>query len=128
MDYLIKWNPRQADPAQWLAHAQKHGSSTEPRPGKRMALFKVEESRRHKGRDYTLRRVMRVVERTIDKQGQRLLMPDIELEGWWTSLDLEEEEIIRLYADHGTSEQYHSEFKTDLDICGCPPASLPPMR
>lgn len=59
---------------------------------------------------------MRVIERRIDKQGQTLLVPSIEIEGWWTSLDLPEEEIIRLYADHGTSEQYHSEFKTDLDI------------
>ena len=47
--------------------------------------------------------------------GQALLVPDIELEGWWTSLDLEPAAIIALYADHGTSEQYHSEFKTDLD-------------
>jgi len=76
----------------------------------------VHETRSHNGYDYNLRRVMRVVERTIDRQGQRLLIPDIKIEGWWTSLDLEEEHIIRLYADHGTSEQYHSEFKTDLDI------------
>ena len=44
------------------------------------------------------------------------MVPEIELEGWWTSLDLDPEDIIALYADHGTSEQYHSEFKTDLDI------------
>ncbi len=25
-------------------------------------------------------------------------------------------EIIALYADHGTSEQFHSEFKTDMDM------------
>jgi len=43
-------------------------------------------------------------------------VPELELEGWWTSLDSEPETIIALYAEHGTSEQYHSEFKTDLDI------------
>jgi hypothetical protein len=59
---------------------------------------------------------MRVTERTIDKRGQTLLIPEIEIEGWWTSLAHEEQEIIQLYADHGTSEQFHSEFKTDLDI------------
>ena len=59
---------------------------------------------------------MRVVERTIDKRGQHLLVPDIEIEGWWTSLEHDEEQIIALYADHGTSEQFHSEFKTDLDM------------
>jgi hypothetical protein len=45
-----------------------------------------------------------------------LLEPEIELEGWWSSLTISEEEIIQLYCDHGTSEQFHSEFKTDLDI------------
>ena len=36
-------------------------------------------------------------------------------EGWWTSLYLPEE-IIKLYNDHDTSEQLHSEFKTDMDL------------
>ena len=40
----------------------------------------------------------------------------MKLEGWWTSLDLAPEKVIELYADHGTAEQFHSEFKTDLDI------------
>ena len=62
---------------------------------------------------------MRVIERTIDKHGQFLLTPEIEIEGWWTSLDsalFDDEAIMELYRDHGTSEQFHSEFKTDLDI------------
>ena len=114
--YLIKWNPRQEDPQRWLTYAEEHGQWSEPRAGKRVALFTVNETRTHNGDEYPLRRVMRVIERNIDKRGQPLLFPDIEIEGWWTSLYREEEEIIRLYADHGTSEQYHSEFKTDLDI------------
>jgi hypothetical protein len=65
---------------------------------------------------YALRRVMRVTERTIDKHGQHLLVPEIEIEGWWTSLWTDPEDIIALYADHATSEQFHSELKTDLDI------------
>ncbi len=114
--FLVKWNPRQEDPQRWLAYAEEHGEWSEPRAGKRVALFPVSETRTHNGYEYPLRRVMRVIERSIDKRGQPLLFPDIEIEGWWTSLLREEEEIIRLYADHGTSEQYHSEFKTDLDI------------
>jgi hypothetical protein len=62
------------------------------------------------------RRIVRVIERTIDKKGQYLLEPDIELEGWWTSLTLPAEKIIALYQDHGTSEQFHSELKTDMDL------------
>ncbi len=114
--YLIKWNPRKESPERWLAYAEEHGEWSEPRPGKRVALFDVRETRTYDGYEYPLRRVMRVIERTIDKRGQQLLVPEIEIEGWWTSLEFDEETIIALYADHGTSEQYHSEFKTDLDI------------
>jgi hypothetical protein len=114
--YIIKWNPRQESPEQWLADAEAHAEWEELRPGKRVAVFDVHLQRTHGGYDYRLRRVMRVIERTIDKHGQRLLVPEIELEGWWTSLWQPCEEIIALYADHATSEQFHSELKTDLDI------------
>lgn len=62
---------------------------------------------------------MQTTERTIDKHGQVLLFPLLEFEGWWTSLDevaFDNEAIIVLYRDHATSEQFHSEFKTDLDL------------
>ncbi|MCP3672073.1 MAG: hypothetical protein GY814_16885 [Gammaproteobacteria bacterium] len=81
-----------------------------------MALFSISHERTWRGYQYQVRRGMRVIERTIDKHGQSLLVPEIEIEGWWTSLDLKEEEVIHWYADHGTSEQFHSELKTDLDI------------
>lgn len=116
VDFLIKWNPRKEDPVEWLEYAENHAQWAVPRPGKRVALFDITEARTWKGYEYEVRRVMRVIERTIDRHGQALLVPEIELEGWWTSLDSEPEIIIALYAEHGTSEQYHSEFKTDLDI------------
>lgn len=114
--YIIKWNPRREDPAVWLAYAEEHGDWTTPRPGKRVALFEVRETRTFAGYDYPLRRVMRVIERSIDKHGQHLLVPEVDIEGWWTTLEFDEERIIALYADHATSEQFHSEFKTDLNI------------
>ena len=114
--YLIKWNPRRERPEHWLAIAEQRGTWSEPRPGKRVARFDWHETRNHKGYTYPLRRVMQVVERTRDKHGQPLPVPEIEIEGWWTSLAFEAADIIALYADHGTSEQFHSEFKTDLDI------------
>ena len=115
-DFIIKWNPRQENKWEWLAYAEQHGRWTQDREGKRTALFTVKCERTWKKHEYTLYRVMRVVERTIDRHGQHLLEPDITLEGWWTNLGETEEKVIQLYADHGTSEQYHSEFKTDLDI------------
>lgn len=57
-----------------------------------------------------------MTERTMDAHGQMLLAPQITLEGWWTDLDLACEEVIGLYREHATSEQFHSEFKDDLDL------------
>ncbi|MBE0547765.1 MAG: transposase [Rubrivivax sp.] len=61
-------------------------------------------------------------ERTIDKHGQALLVPELTVEGWTTSLPdtLDARDIIVLYADHGTHEQFHCEFKTDLDLTRLP--------
>lgn len=119
IDFLIKWNPRQTDPAQVLAQAEALGAAVHwehPRPGKRVGTFSVAETRTWQGTAYTHRRVTRVIERTIDRRGQALLVPELEIEGWWTSLDLPDATIIDLYRDHATSEQFHSEFKTDLDL------------
>jgi len=116
VDFIIKWNPRQEDPHAWLGYAERHARFTQPRAGKRVAVFDFFLTRYHRGYEYQLRRVMRVIERTIDRRGQVLLVPEVEVEGWWTSLGVSAKKVIALYADHGTSEQYHSEFKTDLDI------------
>lgn len=37
---------------------------------------------------------MRVIERTTDKEGEPLLIPDIEIEGWWTSLAVPDLKVI----------------------------------
>ncbi len=63
-----------------------------------------------------LRQVYKVVERTIDKHGQNLIIPEVEFESYWTTLDIEPEEVIELYHEHGTCEQFHRELKTDLDL------------
>ena len=116
LDYILKWNPRKQDLPAWLARGLKEGEVTEPRRGKRVAVFSFNQLHEHKGKPFSSRLVVRVIERTINKHGQLLLLPDIELEGWWTSLYLPEQQIIKLYQDHGTSEQFHSEFKTDMDL------------
>jgi hypothetical protein len=119
VDFIIKWNPRKQDAEAWLAYADQHGQWTVPREGKRVALFSVNEQHSRNGKTYTCRRVMQITERTMTPQGQLLLIPDIEIEGWWTSLDAADYDhplIIALYHDHATAEQFHSEFKTDLDI------------
>jgi hypothetical protein len=116
VDYILKWNPRKQDLASWLERGLKEGEVSEPRPGKRVALFSFNQLQEHNDKEFSSRLVVRVIERTVDKRGQMLLTPDIQLEGWWTSLYLPEQEIIKLYQGHGTSEQFHSEFKTDMDL------------
>ena len=78
-----------------------------------------EEAVHLEGIERPLRRVLRLTERTIDARGQLLIEPTLTLEGWTTSLgarQFDAKAIIALYADHGTHEQFHSEFKTDLDL------------
>ncbi len=45
-------------------------------------------------------------------------MPELTLEGWWTTLgsDYPDQQILALYRDHATADQFHSEIKTDLDL------------
>jgi len=116
VSYIIKWNPRKEDRRKWAKRIFEEGTVTNPRFGKRVGLLTVYIRQVHEGKTYRFKRVMRAVERTIDKKGQLLLIPEIELEGWWTTLDLPPKDVIRLYEDHGTSEQFHSEIKTDMDI------------
>ena len=115
-DYLVKWNPRRQDKSAWVEKAEAAGAFVEKRPGKREALMTLIVDRAWKKQTRPFRLVIRVIERTINKHGQMLLLPDVELEGWWTSLEEPEETVIERYRDHGTHEQFHSEFKTDLDL------------
>jgi len=114
--FIIKWNPRLEDTRELCNRAFSEGKVTEPRPGKRVALLTVRKRQEYKGETYVFTKVIRVTERTINKHGQILLLPEITVEGWWTNMALVEEKIISLYKNHALSEQFHSEFKTDLDL------------
>ena len=119
VDFLIKWNPRKQDLGAWLKRAEAVAKWTVPREGKRVGVFSEIVEETFNGDPRHFRRVIRVTERTIDKKGLLLLVPEIVLEGWWISLwtaDCSNQCVIDIYKDHATSEQFHSEFKTDLDI------------
>jgi hypothetical protein len=115
-EYLVKWNPRQQDLAAWVARAEAANAFQEMRPGKRVALLDLTVERAWQKERRNFRLIVRVTERTIDRHGQHLLMPEVRLEGWWTSLDAAPQQVIARYAKHGTHEQFHSEIKTDLDL------------
>ena len=63
-----------------------------------------------------MRIVYEVIERTTDKNGQFLLVPDIECNTIWTNLGWSDDDIINGYHAHGECEQFHSEIKTDMDV------------
>ena len=116
-DWVVKWNPRKRKSEDWVAQANQAGATwQESRPGKRIALFDQTVERAWAGKRRIFRLVIQVIERTIDKKGQHLLTPEVEVEGWWTSLADAPEAVIAPYRYHGTHEQFHSEIKTDLDL------------
>jgi Transposase DDE domain group 1 len=125
VDWLIKWNPRSTDVAALAARLDADAAThwEHPRAGKRVTLWEQAVSIEGTLRPlHPVRRVLRLIERRIDKHGQALIVPELTLEGWTTSLPARfgVKEIIALYADHGTHEQFHSEFKTDLDLTRLP--------
>lgn len=114
VDFLIKWNPRKHDPLVWADKALQQQAFGLERDGKMEALIS-EALPDEPG----VRRIVKVTVRTSDPSGQMFLEPEVSLEGWLTSLPehlADDQAVIDLYKDHATSEQFHSEFKTDLDL------------
>ena len=113
-DFIFKRNLRQESKEDWLGVAQDYGQAQELRPGKMeySGRLTVEVKRLEEPVDI----VFRVIERTIDGQGQLFLTPEIEVETYWVSLKFDPHKVIELYHLRGTFEQYHSEFKTDMDM------------
>ena len=83
-----------------------------PRPGKEVYIGSLVGERA----DVCEQIVFEVVRRTTRADGQVLLIPEIEVQTWWTNLAAPPEDVIRLYREHSTCEQFHSELKTDLDL------------
>ncbi len=112
----------------WLERAEKLGHWETPREGKRVATFSVEEEKTVNGKTFRFRRV---IERTIDKHGQILLIPDIKIEGWWASLDSakhDDESIVALYCGHVTPPNNSTATNppgADLDAQRAPEGSVP---
>jgi len=149
--FIIKWNPR-STPVETLAQAKVADASTDwtvLREGKRECVWvdavqvrhapkgvkvqqldKAADAAREATPVQTLqaRRVYRLTERTIDKQGQQMLLPEYVLERWSTTLPdtptFGAQQIIDLNADHGTHEQFHSEFKTGMGLVRLPSGKI----
>jgi len=112
--YIIKRNLRRDTPEKWLEIARECGELQDPRPGKQ--VWMGERYVKKQGIKEPLRIVFEVTLRTLEADGQALLIPRVEVETYWTSLSDDVVTVVGLYRSHGTSEQFHSELKTDLDL------------
>jgi hypothetical protein len=114
---IIKRNKRRESDEKWLKRAKRLGKLQQSRNGKKVWIgtVKIHPSKDRKTLK-NIRIVFEVIERKIDSKGNQLLIPDIEVNSWWTNLGCRAEKIISLYQAHATSEQFHSELKHDMDI------------
>jgi len=110
---IIKRNLRKEDPRAWLKPAKEIGVQVPCREGKR--IWRGRTRLDLNGNPLPAPIVFEVTGRT-SKKGQALLFPEITVDSYWVSLALEPYETILLYHDHGTSEQFHSEIKSDMDL------------
>jgi hypothetical protein len=120
VDWIVKRNLRKESEADWLEEAQARGEWEEPREGKE--VYTGETWRERDGKVYRL--IFEVIQRTITADGQRLLVPEMEIATWWTSLKLSAKTVIELYHQHGTSEQFHSEIKSEMGLERLPNGKL----
>ena len=120
--FIIKRNPRQESKEEWLASVKNCCTNIHtPREGKTVYTGQTFRDVTYTLSDNTektvgIRTIYEITERTVDKHGQLFIVPDIELNTFWTNLPSPDQEIIDLYHAHGESEQYHSEIKTDMDV------------
>jgi hypothetical protein len=114
VDWLIKRNLRKESRQGWLELAKKEGTEACPRGGK--TIWRGSTERNVVGIEKPLQIVFEVTERTVTAKGQVLAFPEIEVDSYWTSLECGAYENILLYHEHGESEQFHSELKSDMDL------------
>ena len=114
---IIKRNKRRENDGGWLRRAKRYGKLVKLREGKKAWVGTIEMCPRKKEESLKgVRCVFEVIERKTDREGNRLLFPEIEVNSWWTNLRCEAEKVIELYHGHATSEQFHGELKHDMGI------------
>jgi hypothetical protein len=112
IDWIIKWNPRTFDVN--AAYAAREADSGTLWQVERVGLKRTT-YREVIGPDQF--RLLKLSVETVDRDGQSLVLPKLRLEGWITTLaTLCDADIMALYAEHGTHEQFHSELKSDMNL------------
>lgn len=119
--FLVKRNLRRESLESYQAMAKKMGAKVATRDGKNIYRC-ILSHRQPKGlENIPLFMVVEVSERSTDAKTQEVfLFPELEVSTWWTNMPEYEEACIRVYHDHATSEQFHSELKSDIGLENMP--------
>ena len=112
--FIIKRNLRKEYKEQWLSLARRVGEPQKTHRGKTVFTGEASHIPVAGREDLSGFATFEATERTIDKHEEDLLIPDVEVNTFWTNLPNEVRTVINLYHAHGTSEQYHSEVKSYL--------------
>lgn len=116
VNFLVKRNLRHESPEQYLALARRVGEPVESRDGKNVYRCVLSHIKPEGLEDEPLFVIVEAVERLSTPDGEPLLIPDLQVSTWWTNLPESEAACIRLYQNHATSEQFHSELKSDMGV------------
>ena len=120
--YVIKRNLRRESKDEWAEKIKSWCRDIRcPREGKTVyvgSTFKDIDYTAENGEQKTIcnRIVYEMTERTSAPDGQMFLVPEYEINMFWTNLGDSDDEIINLYHAHGECEQFHSEIKTDMGV------------
>jgi len=113
-EFIIKRNLRRESKEKYINYAIKNHEKKVIDVGTGCTTYYARWQRVVEGQSIPIAVV--ITEAIKDKKGQPFLMPQYDIEVYWNTLNMESEEVEKLYHKHGTSEQYHSEFKSDLDM------------
>ena len=124
VSWLIKRNFRRRDQDYWIDKTVQEGRLIEKNALRSVWVYSEWRENEKGEKERFIFRVTHKHARKEKGRIQRFLFPEVSVDSWRTDLDGAEEAIIELYKDHGTSEQFHSEYKTDLDMERLPSQSF----
>ena len=114
-EFIIKRNLRRESQEQYINYAKDNYETKINHEKAGITIYYARWERQVGGRIIPIAVV--VTEKTKEKKTNQLsLMPLYDVEVYWNSLNLYADIVEEQYHQHGTSEQYHSEFKSDLDL------------
>ena len=125
--FIVKRNLRREPKERYLELGKLCGEKQPTREGKNLWHYswkdvqidmgdELFEPSDHSGNGKMIMIVAATERITKAKTGEVFLFPEVEIDSWWTNIECTENECIEGYHDHGASEQFHSELKTDMYI------------